>query len=111
MESAFARVTCVGGWLQELEASDLEEYCADAGVRLGFVPANASLSPEHLHSSDDATFAPFSTDDPLRDGDMDEGLADEMREKLNKLIGEGGGHGGGEGEGEVEGEGQGEKKQ
>lgn len=90
-----------------MEASDLEEFCTDAGVRLGFVPANASLSPEHLHSSDDATFAPFSSDDPLRDGDMDEGLADEMREKLNKLIGEGKGEGEGEEEGQGQGHGQG----
>lgn len=89
-----------------MEASDLEEFCTDAGVRLGFVPANASLSPEHLHSSDDATFAPFSSDDPLRDGDMDESLADEMREKLNKLIGEGEREGDGEGKGEGGGQGQ-----
>jgi len=73
---------------QELVPSELEEFCSDAGVRLGFVPADALLSPEHLHASDDATFSPFSSAvDPLRDGGMDEGVADEMRDKLNKLLG------------------------
>ncbi|OSX70462.1 hypothetical protein BU14_0746s0002 [Porphyra umbilicalis] len=72
----------------ELVPSELEEFCSDAGVRLGFVPADALLSPEHLHASDDATFSPFSSAiDPLRDGGMDEDVADEMRDKLNKLLG------------------------
>lgn len=78
---------------QELVPSELEEFCSDAGVRLGFVPADALLSPEHLHSTNDATFSPFSSTapDPLRDGGMAEGEADELREKLNKLLGKEGG--------------------
>eukprot|EP00170_Pyropia_yezoensis_P006046 contig_24607_g6065 len=77
----------------ELVPSELEEFCSDAGVRLGFVPADALLSPEHLHSTNDATFSPFSSTapDPLRDGGMAEGEADELREKLNKLLGKEGG--------------------
>lgn len=78
---------------QELVPSELEEFCTDAGVRLGFVPADALLSPEHLHSTNDATFSPFSSTapDPLRDGGMAEGEADELRKKLNKLLGKEGG--------------------
>lgn len=73
---------------QELVPSVLEEFCTDAGVRLGFVPADALLSPEHLHSTNDATFSPFSSSppDPLRDGGMADGEADELRKKLNKLL-------------------------
>lgn len=78
---------------QELVPAELEEFCSDAGVRLGFVPADALLSPEHLHTSNDATFSPFSSSppDPLRDGGMAEGEADALREKLNKLLGKDGG--------------------
>lgn len=75
---------------QELVTSELEEFCSDTGVRLGFVPPDSLLSPEHLHTSDDATFSPFSSSiDPLHDRGMDVGVADEMRDKLNKLLEEG----------------------
>lgn len=92
--------------LQELVPSELEEFCSDSGVRLGFVPAHAKLDPAHLHSSDDATFSPFSSapEDPLRDGGMEEGAADAMRAQLNRLLVEGGGE-----EGEDGGTGSGEK--